>query len=45
MNEDTINQIGVWLVRLMLIAGAIGFFAYDKENAGGVLAFLSFIFL
>lgn len=48
MNKNTINAIGVWVVRISLVLGAVYCGVNDKFDAVliiGLIAFYSFIFL
>ena len=45
---DLINLVGVWGVRIILIAGMIGLYALDKKEAAAMVSMaviLSFLFL
>lgn len=48
MDDDTINSIGIWALRIVLCAGAIYCAVNDKNEAASTIATLvvvSFLFL
>lgn len=48
VNEDTVNAIGVWTLRIVLVIGAIALSCFGKDAAAGTcggLCALSFFLL
>ena len=48
LDEDTVHAIGVWIIRILLVIGAIVAVLMGKDEAAttmGILVIVSFFFL